>query len=61
MKDLRDLKEWTIHEDNRQPFSVWCEAFGELGQDERASGRRWSHCSGSTASGLKKEEKRSGT
>ena len=25
------------------------EAFDQLGQDEPASGRRWSHCSGSTA------------
>ena len=26
-----------------------CKAWGQLGQDEPASGSRWSHCSGSTA------------
>ena len=29
-----------------------CEALGQLGQDEPASGCRWSHCSGSTAHSL---------
>jgi hypothetical protein len=37
--------------DTVKPLS--CEAVGQLGQDEPASGRRWSHCSGSIVKTLK--------